>query len=328
MTGFFEKGIFVISVDVEMAWGAIAFNRIRENMPAFARTRMTIRRLLELLDKYRLKATWPVVGHLFQGQCEPVDWVRHPEIPRPAYNWFEGDWFYYDPCTDSSTDPFWYAPDVIGEIRGAATEQEIASHSYCHFPPGDPCYTSDTFLAELNACVSQAHLAGLQLNSYAFPQNDAVYLEMLRCQGFKCFRGAPDYGQAAIPVPLKAARDVLEGIKPVYRNYGMPKFEPEGIWNIPVTEQFFLHSGPGHKLPPKVRVHHAIQGLRNAAKEYAMFHLWLNATDIAVEPDLMLGGIEAILSQADELRNAGSLASMTMGGLASYLEAIPVGDPG
>src|SRR5688572_3897098 len=80
-------GHFILSLDVELAWGMFDHGgaaRLRKQLLA---EREAIRRLLELLGRYEIPATFAIVGHLFLDQCRRENGTTHPEILRPRYPW-------------------------------------------------------------------------------------------------------------------------------------------------------------------------------------------------------------------------------------------------
>ena len=107
MAELLKRAAFLISIDMEMAWGVVHRKNLGECY-AHKQERELINRLLNLFEKHDISATWCTVGHLFLDQCKPVNGYKHPEIVRPAYSWLGGDWFDNDPCSDIKTDPMWY----------------------------------------------------------------------------------------------------------------------------------------------------------------------------------------------------------------------------
>lgn len=81
-----QRGAFLISIDTEMAWGSVHHRDVGRHY-SYQAEREFIDRLLALFDKYQIRATWAVVGHLFLDQCQAVDGRKHPEIVRPGYRW-------------------------------------------------------------------------------------------------------------------------------------------------------------------------------------------------------------------------------------------------
>src|SRR3989338_3258961 len=102
-----EKGIFVLSLDFELAWGMRGDPAYKID---FERTREVIDRMLELFEKYEIKATWATVGELF--------------LPGQAGN---------------SGDQLWHAAEVIEKIKKCRVPQELGSHSFSHKVVGEDC---------------------------------------------------------------------------------------------------------------------------------------------------------------------------------------------
>lgn len=91
-----SKGIFCISLDTELLWGRKDLNW-KSFIDQAGRTRLVVQRLLELFSKYKVPATWAVVGKLFE------------DGPKDG----------------------WHGKDIIEMIKRAPF-QEIGSHSYSH----------------------------------------------------------------------------------------------------------------------------------------------------------------------------------------------------
>jgi len=119
-----ERGVFVISIDTELAWSVVHRGKVppEQLLPSrSAAERKIVEDLLELFARYETKATWATVGHLFIDSCREVEGRKHPEIVRPAYDWFEGDWFDLDPATDEVALAFeWKGSPDYRRIRALA----------------------------------------------------------------------------------------------------------------------------------------------------------------------------------------------------------------
>ena len=62
---YFDKGVFTLSLDTELAWGMIDKPiSLINNKEYFYNTRKVIDKIIELLEKYQISATWAVVGAL------------------------------------------------------------------------------------------------------------------------------------------------------------------------------------------------------------------------------------------------------------------------
>ncbi len=90
-----NKGVFCISIDHELLWGRKDLDT-KPFISLVSKERGIISRILYLFKKYRMPATWAVVGKIFEKE-----------------------------------NPLWYGKDTIKEIN-KVEYQEIASHSYSH----------------------------------------------------------------------------------------------------------------------------------------------------------------------------------------------------
>jgi hypothetical protein len=52
-----EKGAFLLSIDTELAWGSVHNGSFQGRSGHYARTREVIQRLLELQERYQIRAT-------------------------------------------------------------------------------------------------------------------------------------------------------------------------------------------------------------------------------------------------------------------------------
>ena len=103
MTVTLDRGVAVISIDTELAWGEA---HRRGGDPAghdYRAERQVIDQMLAMFAHYEISATWAVVGHLFLDRCESSNGRAHPEIVRTDYPWLNGDWYDIDPTSNPPT---------------------------------------------------------------------------------------------------------------------------------------------------------------------------------------------------------------------------------
>ncbi|MDP2942084.1 MAG: hypothetical protein Q8O36_01005, partial [Candidatus Omnitrophota bacterium] len=75
-----RQGIFVISIDTELAWGTFDHGGHIKYNEAYKRYRSIVSKILELFSKYEIRATWAIVGHLFLDACTKESGRLHPDI--------------------------------------------------------------------------------------------------------------------------------------------------------------------------------------------------------------------------------------------------------
>lgn len=298
------KGIFVLSLDVELCWGTIDKpDRLKNRIEYFRQSRDCIEKILKLLEKYNISATWAVVGHLFLKECNSVDGQKHPDIPRSTYPWYSRDWF--------EEAPLWYGQDIIKKIVDCRVRQEIACHSFAHIPYGDNNTERATVRADLSNCVQEAEKAGLKLRSFVFPRNNVGYIDELRNFGFEAYRGAEPSWYAAFPDKLNKTCHILDELLTICPPVSLPEYK-QGLYNIPGSMFYLPMNGFRSLIPAKSRVHKAKKGIRRAIRDKKIFHLWFHPFNIATNQEKLLYGLEEIFKEVCAQREKGELKIKSM----------------
>jgi peptidoglycan/xylan/chitin deacetylase (PgdA/CDA1 family) len=313
-----ERGVFMISIDTELAWGCFDRADREERWRLEERSREVIRRLLELFERYSISATWAVVGHLFLSSCDHCEGRTHPEVARPQHDWLPGDWFQYDPGTCVERDPLWYAPDVIEQLQQGSPEQEIASHSFSHLLFADRGCSREAATADLRECVAAAKRANVSLHSFVYPRNRIAYLDLLPANGFACYRGADPQWYGGWPRIAKRLAHYADDLLALPPPTVLPRREGS-LWNIPGSVMLQGMDGIRKWIPARCRTVRGLAGLRRAAARRQLFHLWFHPINFAVDMEAMLACLEPVLKRASELRDRGELEVLTMGELAARL---------
>ncbi len=309
-----ERGVFILSLDFELAWGSAHTGSLAQREQMFQNTRSSIEGLLKLLERFKISATWAVVGHLFLDRCQPVNGIKHPEIIRPEYTWFPQDWFAPDPCTQLENAPIWYARDVIQQILNCKVKQEIGCHTFSHVHVGDPGCSRECFASELRACRLAAEEFGVILKSFVFPRNIVGHLDVLREQEFMAYRGVNSGQLSRLPSIMRRVNGYLSP-----GATSMPECTL-GLWNLPAS--LFYPPPHGWTSPALVafQIWKAKRGLRRAAQDRSLFHLWFHPFNLASNPDRLLGGMEDIFAEFCHFRDKGLLDNFNMGELAQALQ--------
>jgi peptidoglycan/xylan/chitin deacetylase (PgdA/CDA1 family) len=304
-----RRGAFVFSVDFELSWGLV--HRAEGYTYDGARERVNVGRMLALVDEHGIPGTWAVVGHLLLDRCEPANGVKHPEIIRPDYPWFSGDWFEEDPCRAALADDSWYAPDLVDRVLAATTPQEIGSHSFSHVQVGDPGCSAEVFDSELRECQRLAAQRGVTLRSFVFPNDSIGHLDVLRRNGFITYRGRPS--TTSSPGRLRRG---LELLGPGSGLVGYPELNG-GLWNLPASCWF---KPANRRVPFPLWLKSIAHRLRLAARHRGLFHLYVHPSDFADHPKAFRG-LGELFHLAAQLRDAGELDIVTMGDLALQLRS-------
>lgn len=305
-----ERAALVVSIDTELAWGLV---HRQDQRYRYDHERQHLARLLELLDRYRIPATWAIVGHLMLDRCAPVDGIKHPEIVRPEYSWFDGDWFEDDPCTSSQQAPLWYAPDLLELISDATVDHEIGSHGFSHIVAGDPGCSRACFDSELAAAVSAAASNGLTIESLVYPRNQIGHQDLLAEHGIRAYRGRRT-ATPAHPTGWQRVVDLTVGSE---RTVVLPIDELDR-WNLPATIYFDVNS--------RVRfwrlwIRQVKRRLAESVARKSLFHVWFHPHDLRDNTETFFRAFERLCAAAAQHRDRGDLETVTMGQLAGQLES-------
>jgi len=311
------SGLFILSLDVELAWGTYGPANVARLAPYFDGERDSIRRLLALLDQVAIPATWAVVGHLMLDRCD-----GHPDVLQPHYAWSAGPDAARDPCSDIARAPRFYAPDVIALIRAARVPHEIGSHTFTHVIAADPAVTPDIWHSQMAKCAALHAEHGLPLRSIVYPQNRIAYVDTLPQYGITAYRGQEQNWYARWQGEGVLGRvchliDRALGLPP-------PTYDPaalrvgERLVNLPASQFLMGAEGVRRFIPVESRVQQARLGLDRAVTRGQLFHLWFHPFNLGTG-DGMFPTLERILQDVARRRDAGDLRVMTMAGAAEWI---------
>lgn len=296
------RAIFTLSLDFELIWGTVHHLGPQRFREACHRERaIVIDRLLALFEKYRVPATWCIVGHLFLGRCQAQFGQKHPELTLPSANWLRDD-----PGGSEATEPNFYGRSLVEKIRSCAVSQEIGCHSFSHiiFPE---C-SRETARSEIAECVRLAAESGIEMRSFAFPRNRVAHLGVLKEYGFTHYRG-PGKNERFDQYRLRAMRRVVHLLDILLAREPRPVVPEmnDGLWNVAGSMVFLPKHGLRRYIPMSLRVRRARKGLNAAVRDGGIFHLWFHPTNMADEMESMFKGLEEILACAYRLSQAGKM---------------------
>lgn len=320
-----DKAIFVVSIDIELAWGSFDRSGVETLGGYYAQEREIVTKLLKLLERYRISATWAVVGHLFLKSCSREGPDSHNRVLQPDYSWYPAGWLSHDPFSDAESEPFFYAPNMIDAILDSSQPKEIASHTFTHAILGDPECSREVALSQLAESRRVAKQKGVDLLSMVFPRNSVGHLDVLWEQGFLSYRSMERswYHERGISGRLNRLCHFIDRFlalsPPVYDELDCYQCAVGSRWlvDLPASMFYVPVAGPWSLVSISSRVNQARKGLAEAVKKKALFHLWFHPVNLTTSP-LLLEGLEEIFSMVSNQIGKGDLTSMTMAQTASH----------
>jgi len=308
-----HQGIFTISIDYEFGWGYPDFDLSEEEKERMRSEVAIVKRLIGLFERYRVPATWAVVGHLLDDNCPWRGEVPHPEYPRPINTNERRDWFLPHPPRGEYDDPLWFDTNgLIAQIQRSHVGHEIGSHSYAHIIYGASDINETAVQADLDHVVRIHKRYNLPLTSFVFPRNGERFHNLVRRAGFQCFRGHEKHWHQYLPGPLARAGHLFEHIAlPLVRTVH-PYRHNSGLINVPGTMTLLSRNGLRKFIRPMFVSWKARRGLRKAAASGELFHLWFHPSNFSFDTDAQFAVLEHLLQAAAALRDREELSIATM----------------
>jgi peptidoglycan/xylan/chitin deacetylase (PgdA/CDA1 family) len=299
------KPVFVISLDMELAWGLMS-NPEDERLTLLRNDpqegRGTVSFLLELFERYNIPATWAVVGHLFfdsDGAEESV----HQEMPQ----FKEGaiDWVYY---SDIRRNHLYCGKDIVQKILASSIRHEIGLHGFFHIPFSE-C-SREVARAEVEQGIRAANKLGITPKSFVFPKNRIGHIDVLKENGIQIYRGKNKFHQREADQKLLVW--MVNGAIDKIRAAPVSVLRRDGIWELPSSTGFY-HPRFRSPFPWRARL-----GLYQAIRARKVFHIWLHPWNLLLYERLR-EDLERFLALVAQKRDQGKIEVMTMGEIVTSL---------
>lgn len=320
------RGIFMLWIEVELAWGR--GHRKKIDLPRMRTMAINVRKLLDsvtsLLERYSIPVTWTILGHLLLDHCNKssVNELPHPSMPRPTYSWLRGDWYKYDPCTDIKKDPAWYGKDIVDRIvkyvRVSKLTHDIGCHSFSHQQFGDPGCGEELARAEIKKCMDLMEREyGIIVNSFAYPRDYVGHMDVLKEFNFIGFRDTPPklYPCLKLEKTISNFINTHLSLFVQFMSYYFP-FPPHvvtprealpGLWAVPGC----LAYSKKPFIPLTLVTSKAIKGIDRAIEEGKIFSMYTHLRNFG-QYERLLSGFEKILSYVNRKREKGVLEVKTL----------------
>lgn len=313
-----DKGIFTISIDLELAWGICDKQITKSIRDTLGLERQIIRRILELFAQYDIRVTWAIVGHLLLSKCDWKTGLVHPEIIRPNSN-NKRDWFFQHP--KEPNDPLWYGRDIIEWIKTATPKQEIGSHSFCHILYHETMTNRDTVKSDIKMAKKLHEASGLPFETFVFPRNIVSCKELLAEAGIRVYRGESRRWYNSVPSHslqrLLNFIHILFAVSPVTVR---ALVDETGMVNIPDSMLLIGRNGLRGLVSSRNLIKMGQAGLNRAVKKREIFHLWLHPFNFVYKTGQQFYVLESILRQAQCLRLNGQLEILSMRDIMERVE--------
>lgn len=313
-----NNGALVISLDFELLWGVFDKVDWREKQEYFRNTRKVIPEILELFEKYEVSCTWATVGMLFNEDWD--EWNQNIPKVLPEYNNKKLSAYSFGKAIQSKeTEELCFAPDLIKRIK-ETPEQEIGTHTYCHYYCLEPGQGIEDFNADLTMASMMAQKFGIELKSLVFPRNqyNEQYLKICRKNGLSTVRINPenwywkDTQKDTLLQKVFRTGDAYLGLND--KSYSDVPEIYVGISGQRASRLLRPYSGKNFQ--DKIRLQRIISEMEAAAKHNQIYHFWWHPHNFGNNPEKSLHELNFILHHFMTFREKYSFDSLNMYGIA------------
>ena len=327
-----RPGALVISLDFELHWGVR--DHTTRNDALYARLPAARRAVGDLTDVFaarKIRATWATVGFLFASTRDEL--YTHVPRERPNYRHAELDPYAETVGDDEGLDPEHLGGSLVELIKRTAG-QEVASHTFSHYYCLEAGQNEATFRADLAAARAIALQRGIELVSLVLPRNqwNPAYTKTVLDLGFRCIRGpqrswahrARQRGEQHVLHRGARLAETYVGVSPPPTTAWNDIRLSSGLCDVPASA-FLRPYDPARKSLEPLRLARLRSGMRQAAKEGRIFHLWWHPHNFSQHRSENFALLERILDEFDRQAATEGMKSMTMADVAAT--AAPVSGP-
>ena len=319
-----RPGALVISLDFELHWGVR--DHVTRDDVMFGRlphARQAVRDMLNVFTGRQIRATWATVGFLFASTRDELDAFLPEE--RPVYRRCELDPYVETIGVDEERDPEHLAGSLVQLISGGEG-QEVGSHTFSHYYCLEAGQNEAAFRADLAAAQAIALRHGLELTSLVLPRNqwNPAYAGAVLDLGFRCIRGPQRAwghrphraGKASMLHRGARLADAYIGVSPPPTTGWNEVLLSSGLCDVPASA-FLRPYDPARKRLEPLRVARLRSGLRRAAQEGRIFHLWWHPHNFSQHQAENFALLEQVLDEFDRLAVVEGMQSLTMGDVSA-----------
>jgi len=292
----------ILSFDCEGKWGiADCLTPSLHAQHRDARLREVYTRILALLDKYHIPATFAFVG-CFSASPEKLALMR-PDLEKLAVHFPHYLGRALEDCFDGTREG-WTGDWAVEAVQNAQCDHEVGLHGVTHIPWDDPAMTEELACEELD--IAYRHTLPLVANclTQIFPRNAVAFTHLL------AERGILGYREARRPSSRFAS------LLSEFNIWAVPDaaFAYESPQRIPAGYFLNWHHGLRKLVPVTVTRLRVRNLLRRAARDQMIVHYWTHPENFATAPSTF-AAFEALLQEVAIARDAGLCTVLTQ---ASY----------
>ena len=304
---------FIISLDFELKWGVLdAYDeKYDKNLLA---ARQVIPKILCLFEEYKIKATWAIVGLLFNSTKE--EYYKYKPLLEPSYNADVLNPYLENIGESEDLDKIHYAASLVKLIY-EWPGQEVGSHTYSHYNCKDKLQTNREFDSDIKSVVKIAsEKYNMKISSFVFPKNEIneEYLDVIKKHEFTHYRGNPknmiySKGHNSKNIIFRMFR-FLDSYFNITWHQVSSAFNNHFLVNV--VGNRLLRPYSSYKILNKLMLNRIKQEMHYAAKHNKNYHLWWHPHNFGVNSDDNLNNLKDILNNYQLMYKKYNMRSVCM----------------
>ncbi|MGC3873529.1 polysaccharide deacetylase family protein [Halomonas sp. GXIMD04776] len=314
-----RRGNFLISLDFELYWGVRDKREIEEYRENILGVWEAIPKILDLLEKYDVHATWATVGLLFAK--DKNDALQFSPVNKPSYLDKKLSPYSYLEESSNLEGAIHFAPDLIHRIA-ACEGQEIATHTYSHYYCLENGQSPEEFEEDIASAVKIAKHHNFTIKSLVFPRNQSNedYLELLPKLGITSYRGTEEswiYKANNNQESKKRSRRAARLLDSYFNlsGHNTYKISHEEASKLPINISASRFLRPVNRklwFLESLRLKRIKKSMKHAALNGEIFHLWFHPHNFGVNLDKNIDFLESVLLYYSELKSSYGMRSLNM----------------
>jgi hypothetical protein len=248
-----KKGSFIISIDLELAWGVWDKLNSQSIQKIIEYERKICSNLIKIFDENEIPVTWAVVAALLDSKNKMI--------------------------TDQNQKA-WYAPDILEKILNSKMKHLIASHSYNH-KEFDKC-SKEQIDQDFEKSIHFFKLININPDVFVFPRNQVFHLDILKKYKFKTYRSVDKSWYKKVYMfnkQLGKISNLIDKIIPIKTNSVKPSVDKFGLTEMP-TSILLLSKNGVRSLATNYSMFKKIKdGIDLAINRNECFHVWFHPSN-------------------------------------------------
>lgn len=324
-----DNGTLIISLDFEMTWGGVGiWDTSGYKETNVANVRQVVARMLDLFNKYGVKATFATVGLIMlKDKSEALNSFPDliPTYKDNALTPFNNR--YIEGICDES---LYFAPDLVSTLKKNANI-EVGSHTFSHYYCWEEGQTIEQFEADVKQAVNVARNNGVELKSIVFPKNQVTeeYLSICAKYGISSYRGNAEKFYNQTSNRIKYIFNRIGRFLDSYVNVGgrtsyvLTDIKAGGVPINLRASRFLRPYDSRFGILDSLKINRICNEIKYSAKHNEIYHLWWHPHNMGKNMDKNLDGLEKILQCYSQCHEKYGMRSCTMEEVSkSFLEDI------